>query len=121
MRLGARKDWFSIFGANFEAGRLDGLDFPTFVEGGDQLVLCDAPRPGYARRLLAEAKQIMVSCALQNHLNSTHVPHAVFVGKHVKQAAVDNIVELLGPILQVQRIFDQESGGESTIGRFLLG
>src|SRR5262249_12064166 len=65
-------------------------------------------RPLRPRLLVAEAQQEQTTAWLQHRRQPLDVAGAVVIAEHMEQAAVDHVVEPLGPALERQGVLDQE-------------
>src|SRR5207253_7781858 len=100
----------------FEAYGLEGFDFPVIGKGMAQLGLRDASRSFRSRGGVAETKQEQTPNGIEDGLEPAHVGNAVRVGKNVKQAGVEHVIEAFGPLMEFQGIFDQELDDEAALG-----
>ena len=90
----------SILRANFEAHGLEGFDFPAIGKGMAQLGLRDASRSLGSRGRVAETKQEQTPAGIEDGLAPAHVANAILVGKNVKQAGVEHVIEAFGPLME---------------------
>ena len=72
--------------------------------------------PCVAWLLVAEAEQEQPTARLQDRRQPFDVAPPVLVAEDVEQAAVDHVVEPLGPVLQRQGVHDQKRGRHAPLG-----
>src|SRR6266550_5936656 len=89
-----------ILRADFEAHGLEGFDFPAIGKGMAQLGLRDASRSFRPRGGVAETKQEQTPPGIEDGIEPAHVANAVRVGKNVKQAGVEYVIEAFGPLME---------------------
>ena len=89
-----------ILRADFEPHGLEGFDFPAIGKSMAQLGLRDASRSFRSRGGVAETKQQQTPARIEDGLEPTHVANAVRVGKNVKQAGVEHVIEAFGPLME---------------------
>ncbi len=99
-RVFAGEGSLSILRADFEAHGLEGFDFPAIGKGMAQLGLRDASRSFLSRGGVAETKQEQTPAGIEDGLEPAHVANAVRVGKNVKQAGVEHVIEAFGPLME---------------------
>ena len=99
-RVFAGEGSLSIVRADFEAHGLEGFDFPTIGKGMAQLGLRDASRSFRPRGGVAETKQEQTPPGIEDGIEPAHVANAVRVGKNVKQAGVEYVIEAFGPLME---------------------
>src|SRR4029077_10691781 len=99
-RVFAGEGSLSILGADFEAHGLEGFDFPAIGKSMAQLGLRDASRSLRSRGGIAETKQEQTPARIEDGLEPAHVANAVRVGKNVKQAGVEHVIEAFGPLME---------------------
>jgi len=99
-RVFAGEGSLSILRADFEAHGLEGFDFPTIGKGMAQLGLRDASRSFRPRGGVAETKQEQTPPGIEDGIEPAHVANAVRVGKNVKQAGVEYVIEAFGPLME---------------------
>ena len=91
----------SILRTDFEAHGLEGFDFPAIGKGMTQLGLRDASRSFHSRSGVAETKQEQTRAGIEDVLEPAHVANAIGVGKNVKQAGVNHVIEAFGPLMEL--------------------
>src|SRR5215468_1548103 len=91
----------SILRADFEAHGPEGFDFPAIGKGMAQLGLRDASRSFCSRGGVAETKQEKTRAGIEDVLEPAHVANAIGVGKNVKQAGVNHVIEAFGPLIEL--------------------
>ena len=102
-----------ILRADFEAHGLEGFDFPAIGKSMAQLGLRDASRSFRARGGVAETKQEQMPAGVEDGLKPAHVVNAVRIGKNVKQAGIEYVIETFGPLIEFYGIFDQKLDDEA--------
>jgi hypothetical protein len=78
---------------------------------------CAFPESG---ALIRETHQEKPTARLQDRGQPFDVPAAVLVAEDMEQAAVDHVVEPLGPVLERQGVFDQERDLHAPLGCLTL-
>jgi hypothetical protein len=71
--------------------------------------------------MLAETEQPQLAARSEHLADRVDILPAIVIGQHVKQAAVDNIVELPRQLAERQRIHDYETGIQLAGSGFGLG
>src|SRR4029077_20107973 len=100
-RVSAGEASLSVLRPDFEAHGFEGFDFPAIGKGMAQLGLRDASRSFRSRGGVAETKQEQTPAGIEDGLEPAHVANAVRVGKNVKQAGVEHVIEAFGPRMEV--------------------
>src|SRR5215510_2882021 len=80
---------------------LEGFDFPAIGKGMTQLELRDASRSFHSRSGVAQTKQEQTRAGIEDVLEPAHVANAVDVGKNVKQAGVNHVIEAFGALMEL--------------------
>ena len=78
-------------------------------------------RSGGSRFFVAEAHQEQASARLDDAGQTDDVARAVFIGKNVKEAAVDDAVEALVPVREFQGVLYKERNRQTSLVRLALG
>src|SRR5215469_16438231 len=91
----------SILRTDFEAHGFEGFDFPAIGKGMTQLGLRDTSRSFPSRSGVAETKQEQMRAGIEDVLEPAHVVNAIGVGKNVKQAGVNHVIEAFGPLMEL--------------------
>src|ERR1700741_1295569 len=89
----------SILRADFEAHGVEGFDFPAIGKSMAQLRLRDPSRSFRSPGGVAETKQEQTRPWIEDGHQPAHVANAVDVGKNVKQAGVEHVIEAFGPLM----------------------
>jgi len=79
------------------------------------LLFRDSARPLIARLFVAEAEKEQFPARFQDGGQTGDVLFPVIIGKNVKEAAVDHVVESLGPLTQGCGVLDEEVHGKAAL------
>jgi hypothetical protein len=86
-----------------------------------EIVAGDSARALALWLFIAEAEEEEMAGGVEDVGEAVDVAGAVFIGEDVEEAAVDDGVEFLVPLIEGEGVFDEELGGEVALLGFELG
>jgi hypothetical protein len=108
------------FGADchVEFSGLDAVDLPSMCKRVSDLASRDTPWTPAGRLVVAETQHVVATAGAHRASQALDEGLPVFVVEDVEEAAVQHNVKLLIEGLQVQRVADDEPGGDAAVTRF---